>query len=914
MSSRFGFPHAYEPHMHREELVTLSRTASQQAGSPKINSNAPRSQPTMTQSKQLSQSTQAAQSSPQRRHYVFTDPVAFRYLEDDSSTVVIERRGRLQGYELYLVEQWACSRVHPTFVITTYTGDPSHSVTIGVLGVPADEEAWSPRLRVYFKAISQFHARPKETPQGMLMVTNLSSFPSALTVIPVPNGDVKKHREDFIVNEDLKRLGCSGRSGMSLSTPAGATQAKFHQLYKTSDRIPLYGAVIELVKLCQVALMMFGRLEQEYADGLLCDVTEKAVNDWWTEIGSEYYNIEPTDGILGPTTVAALLGMLMGARNRLNYYGAPVSKDVFDIISLKRGIAYFQKSQKMERTRRLDRHTLHRLHRVTAKAAAGEGWAVPKAVKSTVAELSGKGGEMVMGMVGGRDKAGIGDIETLDIDRFVSLVHGERAKWLWYGKARRHAPGDHFGRLEAEMSNLTFSKDDHGGYVWSNKKVTSFTPEDELEGPRKETPNVIYSSRPPGSVLSMAESSTEKELQLRKAVFKSVTGKMSDAKSGFGRIKDAVGLRGHASKHSKDENEDGRFSGFFSPTSSIPMDAAGPSSPAVVAKAFTWKTKPEEYLNGHRKDSEKVLAQESSSATPNQAPESAPMDSKISLPTIEIQSEQDDAEAEARWTAQVKEIRRDLIPNDPSIAGSVVGEGDLDCPLLDAERDPNNFAILLHRRHSITASSENPRKIRNEAWWPRQMSFSNAEEAVLGWVPIGAMDEISDERETWAALRKQQYISEDFRHLYESVSRVKDNVGAWIEQKVAGVEALDEQAAQDLEDLQSLYYKLTETYQAIKQSSQDTLLEERSHITEAVKDIDMLGAKLEYEINALVSKVQDAEDGVSQFERQVDDLEIRADELETQLRKESWLHYVVRSVTGIGSGPPPPPNEVQHQG
>lgn len=224
---------------------------------------------------------------------------------------MIERRGKLHGYELYLVEQWACSRVHPTFVITTYTGDPNHTVVVGVLGVPADEETWSPRLRVYFKAISLYHARPKETPLGMIMVTNLSSFPSALTVIPVPDGDVRKHREDFIVNEDLKRLGCSGRSGMSLSMPAGATQAKFFQLYKTSDRIPLYGAVIELVKLCQVALMIFGKLEQEYADGCLCDVTEKAINDWWTEIGSEYYNVEPTDGILGPTTVSALLGMLM---------------------------------------------------------------------------------------------------------------------------------------------------------------------------------------------------------------------------------------------------------------------------------------------------------------------------------------------------------------------------------------------------------------------------------------------------------------------------------------------------------------------------------------------------------------------------------------------------------------------------
>ena len=72
-----------------------------------------------------------------------------RYLEEDSATVVIERRGKLPGYELYLVEQWACSRVHPTFVITTYTGDPNNAILVGVLGVPADEETWSPISAVF---------------------------------------------------------------------------------------------------------------------------------------------------------------------------------------------------------------------------------------------------------------------------------------------------------------------------------------------------------------------------------------------------------------------------------------------------------------------------------------------------------------------------------------------------------------------------------------------------------------------------------------------------------------------------------------------------------------------------------------------------------------------------------------------
>lgn len=384
---------------------------------------------------------------PAHQRLVFTDPAAFRYLEEDPCTIVLERRRRLRGYELYIVEQWACSRTHPTFVITTYTGLEQNSVVVGILSVPTNEEAWSPRLRVYLQAITNYHARKKETPLGTLMVTNLSSFPSALTVIAVPDGDLKKHREDFIVNEDMKRLGCSGRAGLNLAPPTSATEAKFSQLYRTSDRIPLYNAVIELVKLCQVALMLFGKLAPEYADGLLCDITEQAINDWWTEIGTEYFTIDPSDGILGPTTVAAILGMLMGARNRLNAYGAPVAKDVFDIVNTKRAIAHFQKSQKIDRTRRLNQQTLSRLHKATAKAASGEGWAVPRAVKSTVAELSGKGGDLVHG----REKARIAEVETLNIDTFIQLGSGERFKWLWYGKPRKTTDSDVFRNLGAMM-------------------------------------------------------------------------------------------------------------------------------------------------------------------------------------------------------------------------------------------------------------------------------------------------------------------------------------------------------------------------------------------------------------------------------------------------------------------------------
>ncbi|KFY12855.1 hypothetical protein V492_03623 [Pseudogymnoascus sp. VKM F-4246] len=888
--------------LHREEDWTLSRTSSIQASSSRspgpasLDGHATRGSPEAN--------TQQPGPGASHRRFVFTDPIAFRYLEDDSATVVLERQGQLEGYQLYLVEQWACSRVHPTFVITTFTGDPAHSVLAGVLGVPANEEVWSPRLRVYFKAISQFHARPKETPLGMLMVTNLSGFPSALTVIPVPDGDIKTHREDFIVNENLKRLGCSGRSGLSLAQPVAATQAKFHQLYKTSDRIDLYSAVIELVKLCQVTLMMFGKLEPEYADGLLCDITERAINDWWTEFGSEYYNIEPADGILGPTTVAALIGMLMGARNRLNYFGAPVAKDAFDITSLKRGIAYFQKSQKLERTRRLDRQTLACLRRATAKAAAGEGWAVPKAVKSTVVELSGKGGEMMMGMVGGRDKAGIGDIETLDIDRLVSLVQGDRSKWLWYGKQKRTGTGDNFGKSLPESGNMVFSRDvSGGGYVWSNKKNETTPVEDDDELRRRETSNTIYPIQSPGSALSLSETPTERDPQLRKTVFKSVTGKMSDARSGFGRIKDAVGLRGHASRHSKDEATEGDNGYYLSPSTTSFDPNTGTSVTPGMGKAFSWKTKPEEYQGGYRKDQYPPLtatpsarARESARARDSESP---PSDNKANKqPRHEIlQADNLPATVDNMVTPSVKpgNINGGIATAEPSVNGSAGGIADLDKPSQDTRRRPDN--MFLYRRRSFTDVGSICGETRNEARWPRHLSFSDVSEAVLKWqdisAPAGRTDYLSGPR----------YVAEDENRLHDRVLDLNNYVSEWVKSKVASVEALEAQAMDDQEEFQKLYYELSENYQNIQESSQDLLAEERSRLVEGMSKIEVLEAKLEYEINALVSKVADVEDGVGQFETQVDNLESHATELEQLLQTETWLHWAVRTFTGIGIGP-----------
>lgn len=717
-------------------------------------------------------------------------------------------------------------------------------------------------------------------------MTNLSSFPSTLTVIPIPGGDVRKYRQNFMVNEDLKRLGCSGRSGMTLTEPAEATQTKFQQLYRTSDRVPLSQAVLELIKLCQVALYMFEKLEHEYIDGLLCDKTETAINNWWIEVGAEHCNFEPTDGILGPSTVSALLGLFMGARNRLHWYGAPVSKDVFEIECTKRGIGQFQKAQKLERTRRLDRQTLVKLYSVSAKAASGEGWGVQRAVKSTVTEIGGKRGEIVMGMVSGKDKGGLADIETFDIEKFVSLVYGERPKWLWHGKPRR-SPAEQPDH-NPDLGNTLVWKEEEA--IENAKRVHSLPLEEELEMRRHEESPGVYSAYPQDSTISINEGPGDRDA-LRRGVFKGGAGRKNDSRSGFGRIKDAIGggLRGHNSRPSASARED--FSNESSLSSSLANNSAMALTPAAgIPRAFTWKNKPEEYLSAMRRGDPDVL------------PGNIQTSRFASTSTVDFQpsihdGQKQSAQQEGDLGDLGAEVRNNVLSKAPSAVGSIVDENDLEGPVLDAERRSDVKQIELSRRHSLALPFTHEKPVLNEHRWPRRMSFSGAEEAVLTWTEIIDVTEYPNDLASLEALGEIAY------HFNQQISDITTTIEPWVTEKLKDVKLLDEHYARDKEELQALYQQLNEACQRVRVNSNELLAEERSHLAECVEEIKVLVARLDYEINALLQKVVDVEDGIMTFERQVDDVEKRAADLKVQLETEGWIHWLVRTVTGIGTGP-----------
>jgi hypothetical protein len=846
-----------------------------------------------------------ASNSDSYQRFVLTDPIAFRYLEQDASTTVLERRQELRGYECYLVEQWTTSRIHPTFVITTYTGDASHVVVVGVLSVPTDESSWSPRLRVYFKALNQYHARRKDTALGVIMVTNLSSFPSSLTVIPVPDGDLRKHRFDYFVNENLKRLGCSGRSGLTLAQPAPATMAKYLHLYKTSEKIDIYHSVIELVKLCQSALMMFAKLEIDYADGLLCDVTEQAIGDWWIDIGSDFYDFEPHDGILGPSTVAGLLGLFMGARNRLHSVGAPVAKDPFDVDAMKRGISVFQKQQRIPRTRRLDHHTLDVLHKLTQKAANKERWAVSRVVKSTVAELSSKGGELMLDAIAHRDRAGIADIETVDIDRFVHLIFGERCRWLWEGKAIKKPRGnDRSERAlndarepSAPRRSLVFKHDEHGGFTWASGRKSTV---DGLSEMKDDDERQID----PQDDLTPADRADDSSDEgIKATVLKRASALRHEAKSGLGKVKGAVGLRGHRSKPSTDMSlhtsagDLDYTSSYRKGHESAAGTNTGPSSPDI--RPIDWRPSDLAFEQspismqdgeGRRFSIDHQIHQRTTLSK----------HSRDTLPQFDFPAKRSDVHSGTGASSQLyvpsTAIRSGSATAEPSVAGSVYNDNDNSEPLpLSLPNAASTTHNLLHRSTSLSETRNPiPLSVLSDKM-PRHLSFSLAEDSVLTWTPLQEPSEdlTSTSPNYRDLLAAQESLLLHTSALSTQITSLSTCTHPWTQSQLTALQSILSQASQDQETLLSLHQPLEQHLATLREQTAAALREGHEQLDGGVQETETLAARLRYEINELRSKVEDVEVGVADFEKGVARIEERVLELETEGEADGrWLCVV----------------------
>ncbi|KAG5221093.1 Protein STB [Salix suchowensis] len=229
---------------------------------------------------------------------------------------------------------------------------------------PESDEEWE-------KAIHHLRrdgARPKQTPHGVIMNTSLAGFRSDFTIVYVPNGDFGVIKDQLYTNINLLRMGCSGRSALTLEEPSDTTKDRFISMYhlpdvsfgdgstpaptsnphkskqkpqrtpvnvlevyktlnpqhatplspgrvaggavvmvKTKDKPVFNKTVLELVKLIQAALVIFGMYDTRdgsikpkmvdkdgkfVIDGLLCDVTVEGIQRWTSEIGEPCVGVE----------------------------------------------------------------------------------------------------------------------------------------------------------------------------------------------------------------------------------------------------------------------------------------------------------------------------------------------------------------------------------------------------------------------------------------------------------------------------------------------------------------------------------------------------------------------------------------------------------------------------------------------
>lgn len=154
--------------------------------------------------------------------------------------IVVERM-ELTGYQVYAVEKWIVERNRPMTLLTVYTGDPSHKMIVTALS-PMAELPYPEAVEEFTAAVQhlrkQVGGRPKEIPQGTLMVTSLAHFRSDYTIVHIPDGDFLAVKDRLYSNINLLRMGCSGRGAVTLDEPSETTKDRFKSMYLLSDAPP----------------------------------------------------------------------------------------------------------------------------------------------------------------------------------------------------------------------------------------------------------------------------------------------------------------------------------------------------------------------------------------------------------------------------------------------------------------------------------------------------------------------------------------------------------------------------------------------------------------------------------------------------------------------------------------------------
>ncbi|KAF9985008.1 hypothetical protein BGZ65_011960 [Modicella reniformis] len=299
----------------------------------------------------------------------------------------------LEGYQIYLVEQWTIERSREIATAASFTGDPLH-----------------------------------KTGYGHLFVTNLSLFASSLNIVLVPHeGDFDLYRRRFYLNLNLRRMGCSGRSALTSKSPSDAQREKFNQLYKISDSPDFEDTVIRLVELVQTCLFIFGLFNFTDVDGLLCNATERGLNEFYETFLSAKFQRFFSDSALDPSVLAGMFSKVANVRGKLQHLMNNVPKDpLAEPIVFINAVQVFQIKKPDLKACFLDLKTVEAINIAYQSSFNPQGLKVHKVLKSKIEDFSG------MSAVNNEG-------ETTDLEVFAKTIHIDSLKQVWRGK-QKHKP------------------------------------------------------------------------------------------------------------------------------------------------------------------------------------------------------------------------------------------------------------------------------------------------------------------------------------------------------------------------------------------------------------------------------------------------------------------------------------------
>lgn len=179
---------------------------------------------------------------------------------------------------------------------------------------------------------------------------------------------------------------------------------------------------------------------------------------------------------------------------------------------------------------------------------------------------------------------------------------------------------------------------------------------------------------------------------------------------------------------------------------------------------------------------------------------------------------------------------------------------------------------------------------RSDDRWPRHLSFSTVEEVVLGWESIGGRNPPPEDSTITLdqAIVEEETRASDARLFCSRVLDLDQNTVPWVEKQVETVDGLNEILYERHENINSVYLERLADYQQSRECYGDILTDEHTYLMDHTKRVELLGAKLDYELNVLGSKIEEVETGVGEFERHVTEMETRVKTLiEDEKEKQS---------------------------